>query len=265
MANLNRRRIVVWSLLVAALLSIEFVPPVQRLFGPLFRLGAFVEGSFYDLTRRARRGLERLVVGEETAARLADLESRLSLLSFDRARLAILEEERQALRRLANFQETSSFKTVTTRVIGEDSRAAAQLRLAIGSQAGVRLGAAVISPEGALVGVIADVGSTVSSVRLLDHRLTQVPVRVLGNERAVGLLESSSGLSLRLTQIPKEAAIKPGDVIVTTLLPDGLPANLPVGTILTVYRDPQGLWLEATVAPLVQSSTLDIVSIVTLN
>jgi rod shape-determining protein MreC len=260
---LNRRRVVVWSLLIAVLLLIEFVPPAQRLFTPLFRLGSFVEGSFYDLTRRARRGLERLAVGEETAARLADLESRLSLLSFDRTRLATLEEEREALRRLVNFQETNSFKIITTRVIGEDPRVAAELRLAVGSQAGVRSGAAVISPSGALVGAIADVAPTISTVRLLDHRLTQVTVRVLGNERAIGLLESGSGLSLRLTQIPKEVDIKPGDVIVTTLIPGGLPANLPVGTILTVYRDPQGLWLEATIAPLVQSSTLDIVSIVT--
>lgn len=262
MANLNRRRLIGWGLFIAVLLLIEFVPLFGRPLSPFVRAGAYVELSLYQVSRSARNELQRFILGQDTASRIAELESRLSLLAFDKTQLVSLEEENQNLRRLLNFQENRALSTVAARVIGEDPRSPAELRIMAGSRAGVRSGAAVISSNGALIGIIGDVGLETSSVRLLRHRLTQVPVRVLNKPQAFGLLESTGGLSLRMTQIPKDAEIAPGDVIATSFAQAGVPADLTVGTILSVKNDPQGLWQEATAAPLIEPATLDIVSVV---
>ena len=262
MAKTNWRRLAVWSAFIALLLLIEFVPLLQRPLTPFMRASAYLEGGLYRVTNSARQRIERLIIGHDTSSRIVELESRLSLLTLHQARLVSLEEENQNLRRLLDFQESRGLSTIAARVIGKDPRAPAELRLAAGSRSGVRSGAAVISPNGALVGIVAEVGQETSVVRLLGHRLTQVPVRVLDKPQAFGLLESSGGLSLRLTQIPKNADIKPGDIIVTGFASEVVPANLTVGAILSVENDPQGLWQEATMAPLIEPAALDLVAIV---
>lgn len=264
MANLNRRRIIGWGVFIAALFLIEFVPLLHRPLAPFIRAGAYLEGGLYRVTNSARKGLEHFVIGQDISSRIAELESRLAIVTMDQARLASLQEENRDFRNLLNFQESRSLSTIATRVIGEDPRSLAELRLAAGSRAGVRSGAAVISPDGVLVGIIADVGPETSIARLLKHRSTQLPVRVSDKPQAFGLLESTGGLSLRMTQIPKDVDIKPGDIIITSYANAEVPANLAVGTILTVANDPQGLWQEATIAPLIKPATLDIVAIVTV-
>ncbi|OGL59040.1 hypothetical protein A3H10_02625 [Candidatus Uhrbacteria bacterium RIFCSPLOWO2_12_FULL_46_10] len=263
MALLNRRRVIGLILLVAILLLIELTPLAQRPLAPFLRFSSRLEGGLFNFARVSRFYIEKTIIGQEASSRLSELESRLSELSLDRSYLALLQEENNNLRRLVNFQESHSRITVTTRVIGEDPKAPAQFRLAAGRRAGIKAGAAVISPEGALVGVISDVGEEISIMRLLEHRLTQVSVRILGKKQAFGFLESVGGLSLRMTQIPKDADIKPNDVVVTSFVSESVPPDLLVGTVLEGKNDPQGLWQEATIAPLVEPDTLNIVTVIT--
>lgn len=263
MTILNRRRIIGGGLFIAILLFIELIPLAQRPLAPLLRFNARLEGGLFNFARAARLYIEKTIIGQEASSRLSELESRLFTLSLDRSRLASLQEENNNLRRLVNFQESHSRITVTTRVIGEDPKAPAQFRLAVGRRHGIKAGAAVINPEGALVGVISDVGEEISIMRLLEHRLTQVSVRISGKNQAFGFLESVGGLSLRMTQIPKDADVQPNDVVVTSFVSEGVPADLLVGTVLDVKNDPQGLWQEATIAPLAEPATLNIVAVIT--
>jgi cell shape-determining protein MreC len=96
---------------------------------------------------------------------------------------------------------------------------------------------------------------------LLKHPSTKLPVRLLARPGAVGLLESPDGLSLLMTEVRKDVVLSIGDVVVTSLGRAGVPPNLPVGTVLAIERQPQGLWQEVAVAPLVEPATLDVVAV----
>lgn len=263
MERAARIRILGFVVLAVALVVIEFASPARRFLAPAVSAEAGLEGVVYRATASLRGLFQKFVLGEDAANRLTEMAMRLERFSVDRSRLAALAAENAELRALLRFQDNRLGTALTTRVIGQDQTdPESALRVGLGSDGGIRPGAAVVSPSGALVGVVDRVGPSVSTVTMLLNRRTQVPVRILGKDKTYGLLESPDGLIMRIDQLPTSVAVAPGDVVVTGLGREGLPPGIPVGTVLVVSSPPEGLWQQATVTPLVSPATLDIVSVI---
>ena len=68
---------------------------------------------------------------------------------------------------------------------------------------------------------------------------------------------------LSLEQIPQDAAVQPGDLILTSGLGGGFPPNILIGQVSGVRSIATDIFQRASVQPVVDFSQLDIVLVIT--
>jgi rod shape-determining protein MreC len=76
------------------------------------------------------------------------------------------------------------------------------------------------------------------------------------------MLNGSVSGDLALDLISQDAKLQPGDVVLTSGLGGGYPADLLVGQVLNVRKRETELFQQATVQPIVDFSQLDIVLVI---
>ena len=105
-----------------------------------------------------------------------------------------------------------------------------------GEEEGVVIGQAVIDGKG-IVGQVEDVHRHFSSVRLISDPDHALPVQV--NRTGLRTVAYGNGETkhLLMPNVPLQADVSPGDVIVTSGLGDRFPAGFPVGEVERVERD----------------------------
>jgi len=166
-----------------------------------------------------------------------------------------LENENKALKELLNFEQPSSTKSISARVIGDSGGAFARtMILNAGSKAGVRKGLAVITGAG-LVGRVQEVGLRSSRLLLLSDLNSRIPV-VIESSRVRGVVAGTNGETLRLVHLPPDVVTAPGDRIVTSGHGGALPPGLPIGVVSAVNDS------LIEVEPFVDPSRLEIVRVV---
>lgn len=123
-----------------------------------------------------------------------------------------------------------------------------RLVLDAGERDGVYIGQPVID-AGGLLGQIVQVMPTYSIVLLLTDPDHAVPVMVQRN--GVRLLAYGNGRSdqLQLINVPLNADIKDGDVVVTSGLGGRFPAGFPVGTVTDLHADDSRTFLVGELTP----------------
>ncbi|WP_093134357.1 rod shape-determining protein MreC [Pseudoxanthomonas sp. GM95] len=123
-----------------------------------------------------------------------------------------------------------------------------RLVLDAGARDGVYVGQPVID-AGGLLGQIVQVMPTYSTVLLLTDPDHAVPVMVQRN--GVRLLAYGNGRSdqLQLVNVPLNADIKDGDVVVTSGLGGRFPAGFPVGTVADLHADDSRTFLVGELTP----------------
>lgn len=258
---MQRRAAAVLLVTVMAALLIEGVPAIRNRVQILAGFNTAVETWLASQVTTPG-----FLVSAVRNDRLANLEKQVNELAVDAARLQQLEEENEALRALAGFSGFPGVRAVPALVVGRDPRDPQTiLRLNAGAEVGVREGAAVVSPQGNLIGIVASVSSTASTARLLTSHGLAIPVRVPGKPGVFGLLQSRDGLSLSVEQIARAEPVVVGDIVVTNTSALGLPSAIPVGVIAGVRSTPEALWQEASIFPFTTTATAYIVSILIPN
>lgn len=178
---------------------------------------------------------------------VADLEAQLRE-SGEAAR------ENQQLRQLLRLQEKhQDFVFESARVTQRSTTNwESTITLSKGSSAGVQAGNCVISETGALVGVVEEVGLNycrVSTVINTDIEMGGVCVRT----DCAGILEGDFSLmaqgKLKLSYLPDDAHLIPGDQIVTSGQGDVYPPDLVVGQVEELCTDPSGMMHYAVLEP----------------
>lgn len=130
-----------------------------------------------------------------------------------------------------------------------------------GSDDGLRRGMPVVSAQG-LVGRITAVTASAARVQLITDPASLVDVRIQPAE-ADGILVGSLTASLSIDQIPVNASIQPGDLVLTSGLGGQYPANVLVGQVTSVRREATALFQQAAIVPVTDFSKLTIVLIIT--
>jgi len=124
----------------------------------------------------------------------------------------------------------------------------------------------VVVTERGLVGIISTVSPHSSQVLLItDPRLAvSALIQRTRDPGTVGIVESFSEdpAYLKISYLPPEAKIQPGDVVITSGLGGVFPKGLVIGTIKEVLPDPSGMILSALIEPRVNFNRLEEVLII---
>jgi len=117
-----------------------------------------------------------------------------------------------------------------------------------GADDGVVVGQAVIDGQG-IVGQVEDVLGHLSSVRLVSDPDHALPVQINRNGLRTVAYGRGETSHLLMPNVPLQADVSPGDVIVTSGLGDRFPPGFPVGEVERVERDSGETFAKVYVRP----------------
>lgn len=167
-----------------------------------------------------------------------DLKAEHLLMKAQVQRLLSLESENNQLKALMSTRATVQGKVLVAQIMAVDTDPFInQVTLDKGSHDAVFIGQPVLDANG-VMGQLIQVGPLFSRVLLVNDAHSGVPVQNARNGiRAIAVGDNYSG-KLRLVNVPQTEDIKPGDSLVTSGLGDHFPEGYPVGTVLSVTKDP---------------------------
>lgn len=211
-------------------------------------------GSTFGYVGQARR------ISEENDA----LRQRVRELTWENNRLKEYVYENQRLLKLLDFQERQAqrFTLLGARVIGRAPNSQSSILLVDrGAADGVKMNMVAVSDAG-VVGQVVSVGKNTSEILLILDREGAAGA-IVQETRTPGVVEGSRedpGL-LRMVDLPYNAQLETGQVVVTSGMGGIFPRGLPVGKIEKV----EGSALDkfAVVRPFVDFNRLEEVFLIT--
>lgn len=172
---------------------------------------------------------------------------------------AVLEANLQKL--MAIQAENSELKSLLLASTPNDTQAMVGQILAVdtsnnrhivvinkGSRDKVIVGQAVLDSKG-VMGQVIDVGLMTSTVLLISDYKCAVPVRDERTGENAILVGNNDMSNLSLINLPKTAAIAPGDLLVTSGLGRRYPEGYPVGRVIKVIDDTDDDFIRVSVNP----------------
>jgi rod shape-determining protein MreC len=196
-------------------------------------------------------------------ARNAELEAQVSQLQAQLIELQQRVNETEILAALVDFSRTnpeSTYKAAS--VIGRDpSPFLHYIIINRGSNDGIRRGMPVVTNQG-LVGRVDAVIADAARVQLISDPASAVNVYLQTADTNAVLYGSVTG-DVFLDLISQDATVEAGDLILTSGLGGGYPADLIIGQVITVRALEFELFQQATVQPAVDFSRLEIVLVIT--
>lgn len=255
MFELLRRHRDITTLAVLVLLSVSLmlVPQPSRLTLAQTALNAIlypfyeVKSFFEDIgsVREENRELRRM----------------LSTLLHERERLLQFRDERERLRRLAEFKEEQFLDLIPCEVVGRNlDRYQTTLVIDKGASDSIKERMPVLSYEG-YVGRVSKVFPTSAWVQLICSRNN--PVSCLDKRsRVVGILEWSQFSRFELKQVSVVDDVQVGDTLITSGFGGIAPKGFPVGIVTKVRQQMDGVSLKVEAESDINFSALEEVFVV---
>lgn len=253
------RQFVIGTAALALLIFLHWTKtllPLEGAFGRTMRpLQNFLYRTNIKLNRQIARFSEK---NDETETEL--LKARIRTLTVQNARLKIVDEENQILKRELKFIKKHNFETVAARVLGFDAASRSDL-LILEIEDNTDIGKIdydmpAISDDGILAGKIAAIKDGRIYLRPITSSQSAVAATVLNKNYTVGTAEGELGLGIKMKMIPASELLKQGDLITTSGLEEKMPRGLLIGTIIKVARDPQNPFNIAYVDPMLNIKSL---------
>ena len=132
-----------------------------------------------------------------------------------------------------------------------------------GTLEGVKKDMAAISPDGSIVGVVVEVNDHYSKIMSLLHRNSKVSA-MLKRDRIAGSIEwdGKSPDILLLKNISKSASPKIGDTVLTSPYSSSFPAQLMIGRVTSIIKDPASNFLTLNIKSATNFYNLEFVYLV---
>lgn len=191
------------------------------------------------------------------------LEAESALLQQEIISLREQAAEADVLAALLNYARSQpQSRYLATNVIGRDvSPFIRSILIGGGSDAGISKGMPVVTSRG-LVGRVVEVFATYSRVQLITDPENAVNVK-LQESRTEGVLTAQLNGELVVDLIDLNAELSQGELVLTSGLGGKYPADIPVGSILSIHHRDYDLFQQATVQSSVEFDQLDIVLVIT--
>lgn len=232
----------------------------------LITVVAPVQGVFQHLTRTVESVLATVRNYQALLEENSRLHDQLAASSALEARLAELRKENFRLREMLEFKEQSEYSLVPAEVIARDgSNWFHTMTINKGSIHGVEKDMAVVTSEG-LVGNVLSVSPIASQVLLLTdaRRAVSAIVQRSREPGEVGIVENAPEIPgfLRMSNLPREANIQPGDTVISSGLGGIFPKGLVIGHVLEIGEDEYGILKQALLRPAANFNRLEEVFVV---
>ena len=145
-------------------------------------------------------------------------------------------EEYQSLTRLLQLKEDSDLELIAANVINSGSSSnLSSITLDIGKNHGIKVGQAVLVPEG-IIGKTVVVGNNSSIVQVLNDVNFRLSVRIIPSGNT-GILRYLKDDICEIRELQKNAQISIGDNVVTSGYSQIYPKSLPVGEVIEVLDE----------------------------
>jgi rod shape-determining protein MreC len=243
-------RLMIYILLAVVLMFMDqrghYVPrarsALEQAFEPVFFLVSWPSQALQALDERTRAREELIAENESLRRHIFEMSGSMQTLDA-------LQRENQRLRTLLDATGGKSYAFRFAEMIRVDlDPFAHKVWIDRGRDDGVVVGQAVIDGQG-VVGQVEDVHAHLSSVRLISDPDHALPVQV--NRTGLRTVAYGSGQTshLVLPNLPLQADVSGGDMVVTSGLGDRFPPGFPVGEIQRVERDRGGTFAVAYLRP----------------
>lgn len=183
--------------------------------------------------------VKNLVTAHDTLVQDNDqLKANQLILQAQLQRLVAIENENNYLKALLQSSKQVKGRTLIAELLAVDVEPFVnQVIIDKGRQDGVYLGQPVLDAYG-IMGQIIQLGPYSSRVLLINDPHSGIAVQnARTGMRSVAAGDSYSG-KLRILYVPKTADIAVGDLFLTSGLGDRYPEGFPVGTVVSVNKDP---------------------------
>ena len=250
------------AILVIGLLLLAlggYLAPISRVaFYPFISTQTWLASRYLAVRdfMTAPRDVARLSqLNDQFEAEIARLQSQIIELQQENAELEVLSA-------LLDFARThAENEYITAAVIGRDiSPFLHYIIINRGSDDGLRRGMPVVSSQG-LVGRVAAVTADGARVQLINDPGTAINVRVQPSGAEGSLAGSITG-DITVENIPQDANIQTGDLVLTSGLGGNFPPDILIGQVSGVRQRPVELFQTATIEPVVDFSRLEIVLVI---
>jgi len=193
----------------------------------------------------------------------SDLKNEISQLQAEILILKQQVSETDILYALLDFARTRpENKYIAASVIGRDpSPFLNYVIIDHGSDDGIFKGMPVVTQQG-LVGRIDAVTATAARVQLITDPGSLVNVG-LENAQIDAQVSGSVSGDLTLEMVNLDANVKQGDLVLTSGLGGSFPPDILIGQVLTISKQENSLFQQATIQPVVDFSNLRAVLIIT--
>jgi rod shape-determining protein MreC len=220
-----------------------------NLLSPLFEKTYFV---FYNFTDAIGR-LSSYPLLTQQNQKLLNENAQLRRELIDKQEI---EAENVRLKNLLDLTESHESVSLSAKVIGRDmSLWSNWIMIDRGSDHSIIKDTPLIAQEG-LVGKVSFIGKNTARCILIIDRRSKVS-GLVQRSRDIGIVEGTDEGMLKMRYLSIKADIVIGDIILTSGLGGIYPKALPIGTVITLGKDPNGLHLFATIRPFVDFNTLE--------
>lgn len=253
---------VVFVLVAAGLIALAlggYLTPLSRiLLNPLVAVQTWVSTRY--------QAIQDLVSAPQDLTRLrqrnAELEAEVSSLQTQIIELQEQLAETNVLSALVDFARANpENRYQAAAVIARDPSPFLQyVIINRGSDDGLRRGMPVVTQQG-LIGRVAAVTAGAARVQLITDPASTVNVR-LEPSGAQAILQGQLTGDITLDMIPQDAEVKAGDLVLTSGLGGGYPANILIGQISSIRSVDQDIFQRANVQTVVDFSSINIVLVI---
>ncbi|MDO8435128.1 MAG: rod shape-determining protein MreC [bacterium] len=163
-------------------------------------------------------------------------------------RVAQLEDELGAARHQLTtepFFARNDWKSVNAEVIGKTLPTEEQFIITRGGRDGVVMGAPVLADGGVFIGTIVAVEPRRALFRSVRDPLSSVAINHVDNRVVAGLARGKHGIGIEVDFLLADTPVTGGELMVTSGLNPGVPAGLVVGTLESVTRSSEDLFVRA--------------------
>lgn len=225
-----------------------------------------LEGGVMKVSRAIDDFIGGITSFSEMKNQNKELKKKVTQLEGQVNKLKGFEYKNIDFRRMLEFKEATAnnFELVTASVIGRDpNNWLKRITIDRGSKDGIQKDMPVVTEEG-LVGKILSVSNHNSEVILM---LDSTGAGVGGKVQITGTLGVVEGVdddfnNVRMVHLPRDGDIRENQVIVTSGLGGIYPQNIPIGRVVKIQPEPNGILKYAMVKPYVDFDKLDDVFVI---
>lgn len=242
---------------------LNIVPGLSKGLGNfVFKIFSPVGGFFIRVGDGVVGFFEILISIKDLTEENTRLSKKVSQLETELTQFKEVNKENEALRKALEISEKGQIIIDMALVKGKDIQGTQEwILINKGAKQGVEEDMAVVSPEMALVGKVAEVMNSFSKVMLITNKDSVVAALIEG-ERSEGLVKKEEKGKLFMDFIPRTEKLEIEERIITSGMDNVYPKGILIGKIENIDLSQNQLFQKIIITPSVDFSKLEEVFIV---